>query len=345
VVFATLTSLRAYRGARIVAFAAVAVFSPLPTSAQIAAKPPADSTSAAYPRKPVRLISTFAPGGGASTVARMIAPELGEALGQSIVIDHRPGAGGSVGTELAARSQPDGYTLVMATASTIAINPLVGKVAFDPIRDFTAVVQTSTVPLILVVHPSVPAKSMKELVAYSRSPGVRLNYSSSGEGTLTHLASELLKKQANADMTHVPYKGGGQAIIDLMAGHVQVGFLNILEALPQVNAGRLRALALSSPARSAVTPNTPTVAEAGVPGFEVTQWSGVLGPARLPRAVVMRLNAEVNRILARPEMRARFEHAGAEPGGGSPEQFAALIKSEIAKWSGVVKTLDLGARR
>ncbi len=299
------------------------------------------SGEARYPVKSIRLISPFAPGGGASTIARLIGPELTEAWGQPVVVDNRPGAGGSIGTELAARSPPDGYTLVMATASTIVINPLVGKVPFDPVKDFTPVVHTTTVPLVLVVHPSVPAKSVKELVAHAHASGGRLNYASSGEGTTSHLAAELFKSVAGVQMTHVPYKGGGQAIIDLMAGHVQTGFVNILEALPQVNAGRLRALAVSTSKRSPVAPAIPTAAEAGITGYEVIQWSGVLGPAGMPKAVTMKLNEQIARILTRPEIRQRLIDSGAEPGGGSPQHFASLIRSEIAKWAKVVKTVKL----
>jgi tripartite-type tricarboxylate transporter receptor subunit TctC len=311
------------------------------------AQSPAQAASgeARYPTKPIRLISAFAPGGGASAVARMIGPELTEAWGQPVVVDNRPGAGGSIGTEMAARSPADGYTLVMATASTIVINPLVGKVPFDPLADFAPVVHTSTVPLVLVVHPSVPAKTVKELIAYARSRGARLNFSSSGEGTISHLAGELFNNLAKVEMVHVPYKGGGQAIIDLMAGHVQVGFQNILEALPQINAGRVRALAVSTPARSPVVPNIPTVNEAGVRGYEVIQWSGILAPAGVSRDIVAKLNTEVNRILARPDMRERFIAGGADPGSGSPEQFGAMIRSEIAKWAGVVKTIKLDLQR
>jgi tripartite-type tricarboxylate transporter receptor subunit TctC len=294
-----------------------------------------------YPQKPVRLISPFAPGGGASTIARMIAPELTEAWGQSVVVDNRPGAGGSIGTEMAARAPADGYTLLMATASTIVINPLVGKVPFDPVKDFTPIVHTATVPLVLVVHPSVAAKSVKELVAAAKEAGGRINYASSGEGTTSHLAAELFRKTANVQMVHVPYKGGGQAIIDLVAGHVQTGFVNILEALPQVNAGRLRALAVSTSKRCAVAPNLPTVAEAGVSGYEVIQWSGVLAPAALPKELTTKLNADIVRILARKDIRQKLVDSGAEPGGGAPAEFAALIRSEIAKWSKVVQTVKL----
>ena len=313
--------------------------------AQPGARSTAEQNASRYPAKPIRLISPFAPGGGASTVARMLAPELTEAWGQPVIVDNRPGAGGAIGTELGARAQPDGYTLVMATVSTIIINPLVGKAPFDPIRDFTPVVHTTTVPLVLVVHPAVPAKSVKELIAYARSPNARLNFASSGEGTISHLAAELFKNLARVDMAHVPYKGGGQAIIDLMAGHVQTGFVNILEALPQVNAGRLRGLAVSTAKRSPVAPNLPTVSEAGLSGYEVVQWSGVLGPAGLPRDVTAKLNAEIGRLLARPDMRERLIASGADPGGGSPEQFGALIKTEIAKWSKVLKSVKLDVQR
>lgn len=297
--------------------------------------------NANYPIKPIRLISPFAPGGGASLVARIIGQELTEAWGQSVVVDNRGGAGGVIGTELAAHALPDGYTLMMATASNIAIRPLVGKVPFDPIRDFTPIAYTTTVPLVLVVHPSVAAKSVKELIALAGARDSRLNFASSGEGTISHLAGELFKRSAAVSMTHVPYKGGGPALIDLVAGHVQTGFVNILESLPQVKAGRLRALAVTSPVRSPVAPDVPTVAEAGVPGYEVTQWSGVMGPAGLPKAIVTKLNGEIERILAKPQVRDRLAGDGAQPGGGPPERFGAFIKAEINKWAKVVKAIKL----
>lgn len=297
-----------------------------------------------YPTKPIRLISPFAPGGGASLVARVIGQDLGEALGQSVVVDNRGGAGGSIGTELAARAAPDGYTLVMATASTVVIRPLFDKVPFDPVLDFTPIAFTTKVPLVLVVHPSVAARSVKELVALARSRDARLNFASSGEGTISHLAGELLKGAAGINMTHVPYKGGGQAIIDIIAGQVQTGFINILEALPQVKASRLRALAVTTAARSPVMPDTPTVMEAGISGFEVTQWSGVLGPARMPRAIVVLLNGEIEKILAKPQVRDRLAGDGAQTVGGPPGRLGAFIKSEIDKWSAVVRQTRLTPR-
>jgi tripartite-type tricarboxylate transporter receptor subunit TctC len=295
------------------------------------------SVAQSYPAKPIRLISPFAPGGGASLVARIIGQELTEAWGQSVVVDNRGGAGGAIGTELTARAAPDGYTLVMATASTIVIRPLMDKVPYDPVGDFTPLAFTTTVPLVLVVHPSVAAKSVKEFIALAREREARLNFASSGEGTISHLAGELFKSSAGINMAHVPYKGGGQAIIDLMAGHVQTGFINILEALPQVKADRLRALAVTGARRSPAMPDVPTVAEAGIPGYEVIQWSGVLGPAGMPKAIVAKINGEIERILGRPQVRDRLAGDGAQPGGGPPERFGAFIKTEIDKWSKVIK--------
>ena len=297
-----------------------------------------------YPDKPIRLISPFAPGGGASLVARVIGQELTAAWGQSVVVDNRGGGGGVIGTEIAARAPADGYTLMMATASNLVIHPLMARVPFDPLKDFTPIIFTTTVPLVLVVHPSVPAKSVKELIAFARQRDARLNFASSGEGTISHLAGELLKGAAGIRMEHVPYKGGGQAIIDIMAGHVQTGFINILEALPQVKAERLRALAVTTSKRSPVMPDTPTVAESGVAGFEVTQWSGVMGPAGMPYAIVARLNGEIETILAKPQVRERFAADGAQTVGGPPENLRAFIKNEIAKWAKVIAQARLGAR-
>ncbi len=307
----------------------------------LAAAAPARGAAADYPAKPIRLISPFAPGGGATLVARVLEQELTAAWGQPVIVDNRPGAGGAIGTEIAARALPDGYTLVMATASTVVIRPLMEKTPFDPVKDFVPIAHVTTVPLILVVHPSVPAKSVKELAALARVPGARVNFASSGEGTISHLAAELFKGSTGASLAHIPYRGGGQAIIDLIAGHVQTGFVNILEALPQVRAGRLRALGVTSASRSPAVPDVPTIAEAGVPGYEVIQWSGVLGPAGMPQPIVAKLNAEIERILARPQVRERFANDGAQPGGGPAEQFGAFIRSEIAKWKKVIRAAGI----
>jgi tripartite-type tricarboxylate transporter receptor subunit TctC len=297
-----------------------------------------------YPSKPIRLIAPFAPGGGASIVARLLSEPLTESWKQSVVVDNRAGAAGTIGTEMAARSAPDGYTLVMATASTVVVNPLLSKVPFDPIRDFAPVVRTTTVPLVLVVPAAIPAKSVRELIAFASSRAGGLSYASSGEGSISHLAGELFKSATGVVMVHVPYKGGGQALIDIIAGHVQTGFVNILEALPNMRSGRLRGLAVTSPARWPAIPEIPTVRESGVAGYDVVQWSGVLAPAGTPQAIVAKLNGEILRILNRADMRERLIESGAEPGSGTPEEFGAFIKAEIAKWSAVVKTAQLRAK-
>ena len=294
-----------------------------------------------WPSKPIRLISPFVPGGGASLVARLLAPDLSEALGQSIVVDNRGGGGGVIGSEIAAHSRPDGYTFVMGTASNISVRPLIDKVPFDPIKDFSAIIHTTTVPLVLCVHPSVAARSVKEFIVLGRSKEARLNFASSGEGTISHLAGELFKMSSGVTMSHVPYKGGGQAIIDVIAGHVQLGFINILEASSQIKSERLRALAVTTAERSPILPNVPTVAESGLAGYEVTQWSGMLAPAATPPAIIARMNAEIDKILRKSLVRERLASDGAQPGGGSPEKFSAFIKADIAKWSKVVKNAGL----
>jgi hypothetical protein len=294
-----------------------------------------------WPSKPIRLVSPFVPGGGASLVARLIGPDLTEVLGQSIVVDNRGGAGGAIGTEIVARARPDGHTLGMATASTLSIRPLLEKLPFDPVKDFAPVIHTTTVPLVLVTHPSVPVRTVKEFIVLGRTREAKLNYASSGEGTISHLAGELFKLSTGVQMTHVPYKGGGQAIVDVIAGQVQTGFINILEATAQIKGDRLRALAVTTAERSPVLPNVPTVAEAGLAGYEVTQWSGVLAPAGTPPAIIARLNVEIEKILNKPLLRERLAADGAQPGGGSPEKFAAFIRADIAKWTKVVQTAGL----
>ncbi len=304
----------------------------------------AQTGASGYPSKPIRLISPFAPGGGASIVARLLSEPLTETWKQPVVVDNRAGAAGAIGTEMAARSAPDGYTLVMATASTIIVNPLFSKVPFDPIKDFAPVARTTTVPLVLVVPSAIPAKAVKELIALASVRPGGLTYASSGEGSVSHLAGELFKSATGIGMVHVPYKGGGQALIDIIAAHVQTGFVNILEALPGMRSGRLRGIAVTSPARWPTIPEVPTVSESGVPGYSVIQWSGVLAPAGTPRDVVLKLNAEIVRTLNRAELRERLIESGAQPGSGTPEEFGAFIETEIAKWSTVVKTAKLGAK-
>ena len=298
-----------------------------------------------YPNRPIRLIQPFPPGGGADVAARFVGQILTERLGQTVVVDNRGGAGGAIGTELAAQAAPDGHTLLMATASTIVINPLVNKVRFDPIRDFDAVVHIANVPLILVVHPAVPAKTVQELIGLAKAQPGKINFASSGEGTISHLAGELFRTLTGTDIVHVPYRGGGPARTALIGGEVQVNFGNMLAAAGDVRAGRLRPLAVSTAKRTEGMPGVPTMQEAGVPQYEVIQWSGMLAPRGVPRAHTERINREVNAVLDLPKTRQFFLSGGSETTGGTSQMFGALIKSEIAKWSKVVKQSNLGVNR
>lgn len=298
-----------------------------------------------YPSRPIRLIQPFPPGGGADVAARFVAQILTERLGQTVVVDNRGGAGGAIGTELAAQSAPDGYTLLMATASTIVINPLVNKVRFDPIRNFDAVVHIANVPLILVVHPAVPAKSVQDLIRLAKAQPGKINFASSGDGTISHLAGELFKLLTETDMVHVPYRGGGPARTALIGGQVQVNFGNMLAAAGDVRSGRLRALAVSTARRTEGMPDVPTMQEAGVPQYDVIQWSGMLAPRGVPRALVERINRDVNAVLDSPKAKEFFLSGGSEAVGGTSQVFGALIKSEIAKWSKVIKQSKLEVNR
>lgn len=290
-----------------------------------------------YPARPIRLVQPFPPGGGADVAARFVAQRVSEGLGQAIVVDNRGGAGGAIGTEIVAHSAPDGYTLLMATASTVVINPLVNKVRFDAVRDFDPVVHVSTVPLILVAHPSVPVKSVRELISVAKAQPGKINFASSGEGTISHLAGELFKLLTGTDMVHVPYRGGGPARTALIAGEVQINFANMLATAGDVRAGRLRALAVTTARRTEGMPDVPTMQESGVPGYEVVQWSGILAPRGTPRGRIELVNRAVNRVLETPKAREFFLAGGSEPGGGSPQAFGALIRSDIARWSEVVR--------
>ena len=296
----------------------------------------AQSLPNAWPSKPIRLINPFPPGGGATIIGRLMAQELTERLGQSVVFDNRGGAGGIIGMEIAARATPDGYTFTMATASTVTIHPLLSKTPFDPIKDFSPVSHVSNVPLLLVIHPSVTAKSTKEFLALLKSQPGKLNFASSGKGTISHLAGELFKHNTGVNMVHVPFRGGGPALVDVLGGQVQVNFANILSSLPHVKGGRLRGLAVTSSKRSSAIPELPTVAES-LAGYEVVQWNGMLAPARVPQAIIARLNSEIERILALPEMKSRLAADGADAVGGSPEKFGAFIRADIDKWARVIK--------
>lgn len=288
-----------------------------------------------YPEKPVRVLVGLAPGGGTDVSARFLSQKLSDALGQPFIVDNRPGAGSNVATELAAHAAPDGYTLLFASP-TFVVNPsLWRKVAYDPLRDFAPVVLVVSGQYVLSVRSSVPASSVKELIALAKAEPRRLTYASTGIGSANHLAGELFKTMAGVDMVHVPYKGAAPAVNALITGDVQVIFTSISGIMPHAKAGRVRALAVTGPKRTAVAPELPTVAESGLPGFDVTGWYGMLAPARTPKAIIDRLNATANRTL--PELRERFAQLGTDVVGGSPAEFSAFLKSEVEKWAGVVK--------
>ena len=290
-----------------------------------------------YPSKPIRMIVPFAPGGGTDILARIIGQQLADAWGQAVNVENRAGASGNVGTELVARSVPDGHTLVMAI-NTHAVNAsLYSKLPFDPVKDFAPVILTATTANILVVHPSVPANSVQALIALAKAQPGRLNYASGGSGTTSHLAAELFKTMAGVDMVHVPYKGGGAAYTDLLAGQVQLYFVGIPGTVQYLKAGRLRALGVTTPRRSPAAPEVPTIAESGLPGFAATTWWGILAPAGTPQPIIARIDFEVARILKQPEVRARLDAQGFEPVASTPESFTAFMRSEIELWAKAVK--------
>ena len=302
----------------------------------------ASATAQNYPARPVRLIVPSSPGGGTDISARIIAPRLSEYLGQQVVVENRPGAGTMIGGEVVARSAPDGYTLLMGI-STLAINPAIyKKVPYDALKDFAPVSQAVALPNVLVAHPSLPVKTVKELVAFARARQGQINFASAGLGTSPHLSMELFLSMTGLKMVHVPYKGSGPGVTDLVAGHVPLMMPNMLSALPHIKSGRLRALGVTSVKRASRASDIPTIAEAGVPGYEAVQWYGVLAPAGTPRPVITRLHAEVVRVLQQRDIRERFLSDGAEAVGSSPEEFAAFIRAETAKWAKVIK--DAGLR-
>jgi tripartite-type tricarboxylate transporter receptor subunit TctC len=290
-----------------------------------------------YPSKPVRVISPAPAGGNADAVARTIADRLSTTMGQPFVVDNKPGAAGNIGTEIAASAPPDGYTLVeIITANTINAT-LYRGLTFDLSRDFTPVGLAATLPLILVVHPSVPATTVAELVDYAKKNPGKLNYASAGSGTGGHVAGELFKSLAGLDVQHVPYKGATPAVTDLIGGRVDFFFDGMPSALPHVQAGRLRVLAITTKTRSATIPNVPTVAEAGIPGFEVSLWLGFMAPVGTPPDIVAKLNKEINDAVASAPVRERFAKLGLEPLTSTPQEFGALIRSETAKWAEMIK--------
>jgi tripartite-type tricarboxylate transporter receptor subunit TctC len=297
-----------------------------------------------YPTKPVRLVVTYTAGGPADIAARALAQKLAEMWGQQVVVDNRAGAGGIIGTELVAKAAPDGYTLLHGTAAGLIINPLlVKKLPYDTFRDFAPVSMVVIVPQLLVTHPALPATTLKELIALAKARPGALNYASVGIGSPNHLGMELLKSMAGIDMVHVPYKGATPAMADLIAGQVQLAFNGMASVLPQIASGKMKAIAIGSARRSPAAPDVPTVAEAGLPGFEYVAWNGNFAPAGTPAALVNRLSADIRKALAAPDVVQRLASLGSEPGGNTPAEFAAYVKADHARWARVVQAVGLKA--
>ncbi len=296
-----------------------------------------------YPVKPVRILIGFAPGGGADIVARGLTPRLVEALGQQIIVDNRPGANGMIAAELAAKAPPDGYTLLVAPGNYAFAPAMYAKLTFDMATAFAPVSLLAETPLLVVVHPSLPVKSISQLIALAKSRPGKLAYASGGIGGSAHLATELFRALTQVDLVHVPYKGTGAAISDLIGGQVQLCICTLPSVLPHVRSGRLRALAVTTTRRTSAAQDIPTVAEAGVAGYEVSQWYGLLAPADTPAPVIERLNAEVAKALKHPDSRSRLQAEGAEPVGSTPQEFGAFFKAEIAKWTQIMQKAGIRA--
>jgi tripartite-type tricarboxylate transporter receptor subunit TctC len=311
--------------------------------AALAAMLPALTGAQAFPTKPIRMIVAFPPGGGTDIVARLIAPRLGSALGQQVVIDNHAGADGVLGTELAAKSPPDGYTLFIGTAGNLAINQtLYGKVPFDIARDFMAVTQVVSVDMMLTVHPSLPVRTVSDLIALAKAKRGELNYGSTGIGGIPHLAMELFNHMAGIKIAHIPYKGGGPALAELLGGHIPMMIQSTVQGLPTVKVGKLRAVALLSPKRAALLPDVPTVSET-LPGCVATNWYGLVVPANTPAAIHKRIYEEVVKVLRLAELKELIRAQGAEPVGSTSEELAAFMKSETAKWAKIIKAANIRA--
>jgi tripartite-type tricarboxylate transporter receptor subunit TctC len=292
----------------------------------------------AYPDRPIRLVIPFAGGGATDILSRLLAERLAESLKQPVVADNRPGAGGNLGADLVARSAPDGYTVVMGVVGTHAINPtLFPSIPFDPIRDFTPISLVATAMNVLVVNLDLPVRSVRDLIDYARTRPGQLNFGSPGNGSTVQLAGELFKTMSGTDMVHTPYRGTAAAMTDLLAGRIQMQFDNLPSAVPHVREGRLRALAVTGAERSSALPEVPTIAEAGLPGYEATTWFALFGPAGLPSQVTARLNRAVHDALAGTQMRQRFAELGAEPAAGTPDELTALIRRDTEKWGRVIR--------
>lgn len=297
--------------------------------------------AADYPTRPIRMIVPFSPGGSNDIMGRLIGQKLQESMGQQVLVDNRPGASGIVGTQLAANAQPDGYTMLMMSL-TLTVNPsLYRKLPYDTEKDLVPVTLVASAPLMLVVNPSLPVKSVKDFIAYAKANPGKLNFGSGGRGTTPHLAGEMLKTMAGVQMTHVPYKGGGPALSDLVGGQIQLMLENIPSTLPFVKSGKLHALAVTGKKRSALVPDLPTLDEAGLEGYEIVGWNGLFFPAGTSDAMVQKIHAETVKALAQPDVKERLATLGAEGVGSSPAQFAAFVRAEIAKWARLVKQAGL----
>lgn len=290
-----------------------------------------------YPGKPVKVVVGFAAGGGTDIIARVVSQKLGENLGQQFVVDNRPGGGTTVGSIMVAKSPPDGYTLLAVSSSYATSASLYGNLAFDPQKDLVPVVEICIIPFAIVSHPSFAAKSVVELIALAKSTPGKLNYASSGVGGQGHLGGELFKSMANIDIVHIPYKGGAPALTDVVGGRVPLAVIDLTSSLQYLNAGQLRMLAVTSEKRAKALPNAPAINESGLPGYSFSTWVGLMAPANTPQDVVQKLNAEVNKVITMPDVEQRFAAQAAESVGGTPEQFAALIQSEISRWTKVVR--------
>ena len=297
-----------------------------------------------YPVKPIRIVVPYTAGGGTDVVARIIAQKLSDAWSQQVVVDNRPGASGMIAGEIVAKAPPDGYTLIMGYTGDVAINQsLFKKMTFDPVKNFSPVALAAVAPMIFVVHPSLPVNNVTQVIALAKSRPGQLVYASAGVGQPGHLAFELLQHSGKIQMTHVPYKGGAPAVIDLLGGHVMMFFSGIMPAIPHVRTGRLRAIAVSTAKRSPVAPEVPTMIEAGMPGFDLPTWYGVLAPAGTPKDVVAKLTSEISTLLALPDVKERLLREGADPAPSTPEQYQQFIQSEITKYASIIKEAGVRA--
>jgi len=295
-----------------------------------------------YPTKPIRFIVPFTPGGNTDVQGRLIAQKLTEMWGHQVVVDNRAGAGGTLGVEITTKAPPDGYTIALASFGNILVGPsLFPKLGYNPLKDLAPVVLVSTPPGLMVIHPSLPAKNVGELIAYAKANPDRLNYGSAGNGTWNHLFAEHFKALAHIQMTHIPYKGANPAVTDLLGGQIQLVIAPFPTALPHVKSGRLRALAVTSAKRSPVVPDIPTVAESGLPGYQAESWFAVLAPAKTPQAIIVKLNRDINTVLTQPDVKAAFAADGTEPTGGTPEQLRESMRAGIAQWGKLVRDLGI----